>query len=347
MTETSSSTTIPTPPPVGLNPAHYLPPAFLERCRTTKINQLDKLIRIEHLITFKTTDTIAHAFTQLIRNKILSAPVFDTDQKKYIGFLHTLDILAYIVASLTDPSIRSGTVTVEDIINTEHFNKETVKDVLNVSRKDEWITLSEEETIFDAISKFSNCRLRDAAILNKQGEFVSILTQFRLIQWLAIQPVDEMGDLANKTIDQFKLGYKKVYAMHQSRRAMDVFLAINRFGISSIAIVNDDNKVIGTISVSDLKDMGESAQNFITLWTDATTFINSRDYGGTKPRLVYVTPENTIKDVLGYLNNYGIHRVYTLEKNSRYPMGVISCSDVLDFFSTALRGATKKEPAKA
>jgi len=261
--------------------------------------------------------------------------------------LHTLDILSYITAALTDPSIRSGTVSVEDIISTERFKNETVKDVLNVSHKDEWVTMNEEESIFDAITSFFANHLRESAIVNKQGEFVSILTQFRLIQWLAKQPIDEMGNFANMAIDQFKFGYKKVCSMHQSRRAIDVFLAMNRFSISSVAIVNSDNKVIGTISVSDLKDISESAQNFITLWTDATTFINSRDYGATKPRLVYVTPENTVKDVLGYLNNYGIHRVYVLEKNSRFPMGVISCTDVLEFFTTALSGAGKKEPAKA
>jgi len=64
-----------------------MPPAFLKCCRETKIKQLESAIQT--LITVKTSDTVAEAFTQLIRNQILSAPVYDIGKKIYC-------VLAYV-----------------------------------------------------------------------------------------------------------------------------------------------------------------------------------------------------------------------------------------------------------
>jgi len=257
-----------------------------------------------------------------------------------------LDMLSYIMRALDEPTIQSGTLGVEDIISKEHFQKDTVKDVLNVSRKNEWVTMTEKDSIFDAITKFTTNKLRGVAVVNEKGELTSILTQFSLIQWLANKTA-EMGDIANITIDQFKLGYRKVHCMHQTRRVIDIFLQMDSLGISSFGIVNKENHLLGNISVSDLKDIGESAENFITLWTDATNFINSRDYGAKVPKLVYVTPQNTVKELLEKFRSFDIHRVYVVEKTTHQPVGIISCTDLIVFFKVALLGAGgKKEPSK-
>jgi len=263
-----------------------------------------------------------------------------------------LDILTYITSALDEPSIVSGKMGVEELVSKDRFQTETVKDVLNVSTKNEWNTMTEEDSIFDAIIKFAKRNIHGAAIVNNLGEFESILTQYRFIQWLDNHS-NEIGDLANMTVEQFQFGYKTVHRMHQSRRAIDIFLQMKNLGVNALAIVNDESKLVGNISVSDLKDIGGSAQNFITLWTDATTFINSREYGANVPKLVYVTPNSTIKEVLSQLHTYGIHRVYVAENNTRLPIGIISCTDIIAFLGAALQGAAtsdvgaaKKEPIK-
>jgi len=263
-----------------------------------------------------------------------------------------LDILTYITSALDEPSIVSGKMSVEDLVSKDRFNSETVKDVLSISTKNEWNTMSEEDTIFDAIIKFAKSNIHEVAIVNSKGELMSILTQYRFIQWLDNHSL-EMGDFANMPVGQFQLGYKKVHRMHQTRRVIDIFLQMKHLGVSGLAIVNDEFRIVGNISVSDLKDIGGNAQNFITLWTDATTFINSREYGANVPKLVYVTPNSSIKEVLAQLHTYGIHRVYVVEKNTHYPIGVISCTDIIAFFGAGLQvaassdvGAAKKDPVK-
>jgi len=264
-----------------------------------------------------------------------------------------LDILTYITSALDEPSIVSGKMGVEELVSKDRFQTETVKDVLSISTKNEWNTMSDEDSIFDAISQFVKGNIREVAFVNSNGEFTSILTHYRFAQWLDNHS-NEMGDFTNMSVGQFQLGYKKVHRMHQSRRVIDIFLQMKNLGVSGLAIVNDEIKLVGNISVSDLKDIGGNAQNFITLWADATTFINSREYGANVPKLVYVTPHNTIKEVLSRLHTYGIHRVYVVENNTHYPIGVISCADIISFFwagllgaATSDVGAAKKEPIKA
>jgi len=257
-----------------------------------------------------------------------------------------LDILTYITSALDEPSITSGKMGVEELVSKGRFQTETVKDVISISTRNEWITMSEEDSIFDAIVKFAKGNIREVALVNTQGEFMSILTQYRFVQWLDNHS-NEMGDFANMPVVQFQLGYKKVHSMHQSRRVIDIFLQMKHLGVSALAVVNNEFKLIGNISVSDLKDIGGSAENFITLWTDATTFINSREYGANVPKLVYVTPNSTIKQVLSQLHTYGVHRVYVVENNTKNPIGIISCTDILAFFGAGLQGATSSDVGAA
>jgi len=319
-----------------LNPVTFMSRDFVDVCRGTKIVQLEK--SIQKVFTVKTSDTIAEAFTLLIQNYILSAPVFDVEQNKYNAFLHMLDILAYIISALDEPSIASGKMGIEEVKSCTRFKKETVKDVLQVSRKNAWIMMNELDSLYETIAMFAKNNLREVAVVNAKGEFVSIITQSRLIQWLSNRSSSEMGQFVSMTIGDFKLGYKKVHCMHQSRRVIDVFLQMNYLGISGMAIVNNENRVIGNISVSDLKDIGGNAEKFMILWTDAATFIKSREYGAKVPRLVYVLHNTAIKKVIGELHTHNIHRVYIVEEHNVYPMGVISCTDILKFFGNALLG---------
>jgi len=248
-----------------------------------------------------------------------------------------LDILAYIISALDEPSIASGKMGIEEVKSCTRFKKETVKDVLQVSRKNAWIMMNELDSLYETIAMFAKNNLREVAVVNAKGEFVSIITQSRLIQWLSNRSSSEMGQFVSMTIGDFKLGYKKVHCMHQSRRVIDVFLQMNYLGISGMAIVNND-RIIGNISISDLKDIGGNAEKFRILWTDAATFIKSREYGAKVPRLVYVLPKTTIKKAIGEFHTHNIHRVYIAEEHNVYPMGVISCTDILNFFGNALLG---------
>jgi len=209
--------------------------------------------------------------------------------------------------------------------------------------------MTEDDSLYDVITIFAKSKIREIAVINANKEFVSIITQFRLIQWLSNRSSTEMDEFAKMTVEQFQLGYKKVYCMHQTRRVIDVFTQMNFLGLSGMAIIDNESKVIGNISVSDLMDIGSNTENFKILWTNAENFMNKRQFTTNIPKLVCVTPHATIKEVIEQLHTYKIHRVYVIKQDTEFPIGVISCTDLLAFFGNALldyTSAAKKTPVK-
>jgi len=324
-----------------INPTKYISNEFLNRCREAKVKRLG----IHDVVTCKSNDSISDVMAKLIAHKILSVPIFEVEKKQFVGFLHMLDILSYIVATLREPMFSSPNFTLEQIMTQERFKRDTVKDITHVSRQSKWVTINQDTSVFDTITTFAFQRLREAAIVNENGEFVSLITQFRLLQWISNKSA-EFGDFGNMTIEQFRLGFKNVFCMHKSRRVIDVLLQIHALDISAIGIIDDDFRLIGNISVSDLKDIGDKGQNFPILWLNAGTFINNKDYGADIPKLVYTTPDATVKSILKKFYSFGVHRIYIVDSNTFIPLGVISCTDIIAFFYVALSGAAGNLPAK-
>lgn len=49
------------------------------------------------VIVLESTDLVVHGFQKLLDNRILSAPVWDSKEKKYLGFLDIRDLISFCV----------------------------------------------------------------------------------------------------------------------------------------------------------------------------------------------------------------------------------------------------------
>jgi hypothetical protein len=65
-------------------------------------------------------------------------------------------------------------------------------------------------------------------------------------------------------------------------------------------------------------------------------FISRKVEGGGLPPLIFATPRASFKDLLGKIRSHGIHRVYVAEKSTHVPLGVVSCSDIIDMIAAVL-----------
>jgi len=117
---------------------------------------------------------------------------------------------------------------------------------------------------------------------------------------------------------------------------------MDAIGITGIAITNDEDRIIGNISISDLKDIGSSAANFKKLYLDCGTFIEQRETGVNVPKLIWANRRSSIKEVLGQFKAHKIHRVYIIEPQSHMPVGVITTTDIISLFARALQPPASK-----
>lgn len=205
--------------------------------------------------------------------------------------------------------------------------------MLEKSQQNPWRTINEENSVADTMRFLVTNNLREVAITKDDGQLVGIITQYTIVNWLANINPTKIGELAEMSIEAFKLGFKEVVTIPETSTVLQAFLKIYSSNISGVAVNNGEGKLIGNISISDLKDIGSEADKFSKLFIEVKKFIQSRDYGKKVPNLVFVTPTKSIKELLQQFKTYGIHRVYIVQNDSVHaPVGIINSTDVVSFF---------------
>jgi len=103
-------------------------------------------------------------------------------------------------------------------------------------------------------------------------------------------------------------------------------------GVSGLAVVDSDGKLVGNISLRDLKGIHPDAKIFWRLWNTVKIFKEKAitDYPPPNaiPSSVFVTPADSLMKVVEKMALHHIHRVYVVDENQK-PERVISQTDVL------------------
>lgn len=145
----------------------------------------------------------------------------------------------------------------------------------------------------------------------------------------------EIGDLGYKRIDELGIMSDFMVTVKDTDRLIDSFLTIYREGVSGVAVLNSQNRIVGNISLSDLKDIGFAAGMFRKMFIPNYEFINRKIEGQDLPKLVWTYGSSIFKDVLYKLRVNGVHRVYVVQEDM-IPRGVITLTDILRLFNTSL-----------
>lgn len=308
------------------DPRRLIDDAFRTRLLETKVKDLSP--RWSSVINAKSTETIADVFGRLIQHKIFAVPLLDITTNKYTAFIDLFDILTYVVEVLKLPLEKD-----EQWIINQQFRNTSCLTLVGRSLRSSWNLIAEEATLQQAINALQS--VHRLAVVDSQGNLRSVLSQSRVIRWLASRSEYAMGDIATATVEDTRLGFCDLVTINKNERTLNAFMKMYSYNLSGIAVVDNTDTVIGNISVSDLKDIGYSAHMFKRLDVLCGTFLNRKIEGANLPKLVSATRSSTVKEVLEMYKNNDIHRVYVVTAEFHKPLGVITLTDMLSLFSTA------------
>jgi len=145
-----------------------------------------------------------------------------------------------------------------------------------------------------------------------------------------------MGPLANKTVQELKLGLRHVHTVTNGTQALQAFKILIRESVSGVAIVDDDNKVIGNISASDLKLIGYDMELYSKLFGTVADFVKQKELFSNLSAIPITTaPSSTFKEILELFEKHKVHRIYVVDDTKPLPLvGVITQGDVLKCFAS-------------
>jgi CBS domain-containing protein len=166
------------------------------------------------------------------------------------------------------------------------------------------------------------------AVFDSTGQVTHIVSQSDVISFLAATPhaLESFGDA---TLEQLRMGHARggVAQVARALPTVEALLFMRSQGVSSVAVVDDASggALCGNLSGSDVRGIAGGDMHELALPVE--TFLRSRKGGPSE--LVTATRDSALRTVVHRMAAGRVHRVYVVEPQTRRPVGIVTCTDVL------------------
>jgi len=285
------------------------------------------------------TDRVVDVWKGLVAHNFLSVPVLQKTKSKWYGFLDIWDIVKCAVDFFGVTDELKNTEDWLRIANAhEEFSKKVVKDIMKSprTRRNPFFPIHSGFSLFSAIEAMAKERgLHRLPIIenDENRKLITMITQSHVIKLIA-QNVDLLGARKNMPVSETTRFDEPVYTVHEDSVAMEAFKMMIEKEVSGLAVVDNDGKITGTISIRDLKALQVDGRMFWRLFQTVKNYLlkirkENNELGGDRPRSVITVKGNeTLENVIKKLSEHNIHRIFIVDDHKK-PVGVISLKDVL------------------
>jgi CBS domain-containing protein len=284
-----------------------------------------------HFVTIREDETVRTAILRLGEKKITSLPVL-SNAGKCVGAVDMLDLLTFASAKLgfKAPTVSSSHRAIQEYLS------QPVRDLVNISGRNRFVRLAVSAGIQDLFEVLAQPDVHRVALRDDSKKIVGLVTQSRLVRYIK----ENQGDFSSKwemrVKDFCRMG--NVATVNVNQFVIDAIRRLEESRISGIAVVDDEGKLVGNISASDLKRMQVDSveQLCYDIYQHIHIFLNLSTSENIRKQLPHfepftVSPEDTLGKVIDLVVEKGIHRVYICDSD-RKPVGEISLCDILAQF---------------
>lgn len=226
---------------------------------------MNELVQRENLVYVDGDTTVEKAFATLDQYKFTSLPIkVHPEDPSVSDTFDYADLNAYLlmVMGLIEPVNTSKEFA-------EYVNKARSGQVVPVSFaahlgvKNELISLKSTDTIASAVEILGAGVHRIAiADVTDPRIVVGILSQRRLIRfiWEHSRRFKTLDPLFQTSLSDLGIGPKKVVSINGDRPVIDAFKIMHDDGVSSMAVTDNHNNLLGNISIVDVRLITKSSQ---------------------------------------------------------------------------------------
>ena len=308
----------------------------------------------KQVITINANDDPVDGFKKIITSKVLSAPVFDEEEKKYIGFLDTRDLVRFAVAEYNEVASlrqkRSPRSPHPPSSPRDHYRKMfgSAAKLLDVSvdelstrflaAKNKFHHVKANATLYEVIEHMTaedNPAHRVAVLADDGTTVTAILTQSNVMNFMYANRL-KLKDILSPCVSDVKLGTSPVLSINARRPAIEALKRMSENRFSGMAIVDNDGRFMGNVSGSDLRLFIQDPANLKHLNQTVIDFTSAVRQATFEPNekspTIGVHRKDSILKALGRLCATKVHRVYVADDESNYkPSTVISITDLLRY----------------
>jgi len=280
------------------------------------------------LTTVQDTTPISEVLKRLISRKILAVPVVNS-KSEIVTIVTMLDIIATIIKHL---SVHEITKFDMNWLEKKNAFANLTASRIRTSKIEAVHVITEDKSILDAAHEMKSNGCHRVLVIDDQNRPTSIITQSRIIR-LAAVCLDSIPN-ADKTIAELYLDKTKIVYDDENTIVLDAFNKMVSKNMSAIAIINSEGELVGTISETDIRQIGYDFKFFFYLSFTCKEFLNHMkiyDPLRTIPDSndpIAVWSHTRLGDVIKKLVFYNIHRVFVIDEHKK-PISVVSLTDII------------------
>lgn len=289
------------------------------------------------IVTVKESATVEKAFELLSEQKILSLPVKDSGRKRgYKAFVDMLDVLTHFSTVYAD-EFKAGARSESPAAAAEkrqRFLNAKVGDICNLSGRDQWFPIQEDAPLRSVVDLFAVHGVHRVPIVDASGELLTVISQSRIVHYLADHSDRLAEHFPKESLQVLGLGIKAVVSIKTSDPALNAFVAIRAHSVSGVAVLDEAGKLVGNISVSDLR-MIRSAESYLdVLLLSAEAFLRevAISRGVSKPSIpdgpLTIAASSTLEEAFVKFSETAVHRLYIVSETGDL-VGLLALGDAL------------------
>lgn len=276
--------------------------------------------------------TVENALRRMSKYNITAVPVLKSkDDPTILGFAGMLDFIAHLVKLLWKEGTEELNLDPSNLQSkTEIFRKTPISQIVDKSGRSPFRVMNGEESLSDAVQYYLKGAHR-IAITDDTGDIVGVISQWTVANYLATVPTESKDWIPVLREPVSKAGYSSnVIRVNGKTNTLQSFLRMHTEKISALAIVDDDGKLIGNLSVSDLKGFQLFLSDFNDLLAPVSEFLTliRKKQGRPENFAVVFSPKTLTKDIVAKLNDEIVHRAYIVDDDNK-PIGIFSLSDLM------------------
>jgi len=287
------------------------------------------------LITASEETTVRQILEIMKTNRIISVPVQNQKTGEFLGICDMLDLVTFCTAKFSSVSLLAE----DSYRQMEEFAEKPVKHILHASGRNSLANISSKAPLNDLMIFLS--KSHRVAVVNEKKEVIGMLTQSKLLEFLWKRKSD-YSDVMQEKLNKFQ---KPVESINMKKFVIEAFTKIWEKEVTGLAVVDDDGKLVGNISATDLlhtrvspigeliHDLYEPIKTFMNIRSDMNDRVMMADLPETKP--VAVMPADTLAMSIRKCLDCKVHRVF-IQDNTRTPVGVISLTDIIQQFAVQI-----------
>jgi len=277
------------------------------------------------LITISKNESLSQALKVLSEAQVLSMPVIDKDGKA-VKMLSLFDVVDYILQHICEEDL-------QDDLLLEKRRVELIQSKISqlsceIGSLDKPFNVMACDKLSTAVQTMIKHKAHRVLVLNSDGKPESLITQSRVVQLLSM--MSSSNKL--KTVGQLELVKKKVVSISKEKKALHAFQLMKSHKVSAVAVVDEDDRFVGDISVSDIKVLGQNMESVSSLNAPISAFLREIQKNGGMDNETSGTLCCSLSSTLDYaleqLSHRKIHRLFIVD-SSRKPIGVLSMYDLL------------------